>query len=81
MDRASSSATLYLGFTFTASLRGLVMPTPTSLREETILLNLAVETFKGYLERIPRVQFDLAHKGYQRERRPLLRPELCDCDW
>jgi len=80
VDRASPSATLCLGFALTTVLRSLVMPAPTSLREDTFLLNLTVETLECNLKRIPRVQLDLAHKGYQRERRPLLRPELFDCD-
>src|SRR6266567_5127423 len=79
--RASAPAALRLGFTLTASLRGLVVSTTTSLGQDTILLNFAVETFESYLKRITWVHFDLAHRDYQRDRRPLLRPEFDDCDW
>ena len=76
--RTLPPAALRCGFTLTASLWSLVVHATTSLGEHTILLNLAGETFERYLERITRVHFDLAHSGYQRDRRSLLRPELCD---
>jgi len=44
---APSPAALYLSFALAASLGGLIVPTAASLRQDAILLNLAVETLES----------------------------------
>jgi hypothetical protein len=53
------------------------VPAATSLGEDASILNLAIESFQRELKRITWIHFDLTHEDYQRDRRSLVRPELC----
>ncbi|OLB28962.1 MAG: hypothetical protein AUG54_04835 [Ktedonobacter sp. 13_1_20CM_4_53_7] len=62
LTSAAAPAALSLSLTLTTSLRTLVMRTPARLREDTILLNLAVKTLERQLKRIARVHSDFTHR-------------------
>ncbi|OLB65386.1 MAG: hypothetical protein AUH94_00820 [Ktedonobacter sp. 13_2_20CM_2_54_8] len=62
LTSAAPPAALSLSLTLTTSLRTLVMRTPARLREDTILLNLAVKTLERQLKRIARVHSDFTHR-------------------
>ena len=67
-------ATLCCGFTLTAILWTLITSSTPGLRQNTILLNLAVELLECRIKRFTGVNFYLAHRNYQRDLRLLLRP-------
>jgi hypothetical protein len=53
------------------------MTAATGLSQDTSFLYLAVETFECYLKGIARIDVNVAHDDYQRERWSWERPEPC----
>ncbi len=62
LTTTATPATLRLSFALAAGLRTLVVRASTSLGEDAVLLNLAVEALERQLKRIARVHSDFTHR-------------------
>lgn len=67
-------APLSRGFTLTPRLGAFVVRAAAGLRQDTILLNFAVELLERELEGVSWINFNLTHGLYQRDLRSLDRP-------